>query len=90
MRAILTGAAILLVFPGPAVAQESRGLTDCTRVAASQKAECEARNVALTHCRLEPNDERFAACVKATLQNPPPLRTPGFSTQTTPQKPPSK
>ncbi len=63
----------------PAAAQVQRGLADCTKLAARQKTACEARNNALTSCRLETDEARFAACVTAALKNPPPLRAPGFS-----------
>jgi len=70
---------LLACSAAPAAAQVQRELADCRGLSAEEKTACEARNNALTSCRLETNDERFAACVTAALKNPPPVRVPGFS-----------
>ena len=79
MRPIFASAALLLLLSEPAAAQVQREVVDCSVVPRQDRAVCEARNIAVTKCRLEASDERFSACVEAALQTPPPLLTPGFS-----------
>ncbi len=80
MKRTLSACLVLLACSAaPAAAQAQRELADCTKLAAGQKTACEARNNAVTSCRLETDEARFAACVTAALKDPPPLRTPGFS-----------
>jgi hypothetical protein len=80
MRKVLgSSAALLILLSAPAVGQEQREVRDCSRASTQDKVACEARNNAVTHCRLDKSEERFAACVNAALKDPPALRRPGFS-----------
>ncbi len=78
-RTLSACVALLICGAAPAAAQVQRGLADCAGLGAGDKTACEARNNAVTHCRLETDEARFAACVAEAIRNPPALRKPGFA-----------